>query len=153
MGTVNFYHLSRHRLDETVRMLVARALEQDWKVMLRGTDRAALERLDEVLWLEPEDGFLPHGMEGGPQDAGQPVLLGLGAALPGTRAVLLTGGAAVDPEEARAMERVWLLFEDADPAQVQAARAQWKAVVAAGLPAAYWADETGRWVKKAESGA
>ncbi len=51
------------------------------------------------------------------------------------------------------MERVWLLFEDGDPAQVQAARAQWKAVVAAGLPAAYWADDTGRWVKKAESGA
>lgn len=151
MGVVNFYHLSRHGVEETLRQLVQRALGQGWRVMVRSQDRAALERLDERLWLEPEDGFLPHGLEGGPQDADQPVLLGQGAAVNGAAAVVLLGG-PVDIAEAQAMQRVWLLFEEADPAQVQAARGEWKAVTAAGLAAAYWADASGRWEKKAESG-
>lgn len=151
MGVVNFYHLTRFTVDEVVTMLCGRALAQGWRVMIRGADRSALERLDDRLWLAPEDGFLPHGLEGGPQDADQPVLLGQGAVVNGARAVLLLGTQAVDPAEAAAMERVWLLFEDADPAQVAAARGQWKAVTAAGLPAQYWADASGRWEKKAES--
>ncbi|MCB6177285.1 DNA polymerase III subunit chi [Rhodobacter sp. Har01] len=153
MGVVNFYHLTRSTLDEAVTMLCDRALAQGWRVMVRGPDRAALERLDARLWLGPEDGFLPHGLEGGPQDADQPVLLGQGPAVNGAQAVLLLGALPVDPAEAAALERVWLLFEDADQAQVAAARGQWTAVTAAGLPAQYWADASGRWEKKAETGA
>ena len=153
MGVVNFYHLTRFSLDEVVVMLCSRALETGWRVMVRSPDRAALERLDERLWLTPEDGFLPHGLEGGPQDADQPVLLGQGPATNGAQALLLLGALPVDPAEAAALERVWLLFEDADQAQVVAARGQWKAVTAAGLAAQYWADASGRWEKKAETGA
>lgn len=151
MGIVNFYHLTRFTVDEAVAMLCERALAQGWRVMVRGADRAVLERLDGLLWLGREDGFLPHGLEDGPQDADQPVLLGQGAPVNGACAVLLLGTLPVDPAEARAMERVWLLFEDADAAQVAAARVQWKAVTAAGLPAQYWADASGKWEKKAES--
>ncbi len=151
MGIVNFYHLTRFSLDEVVTMLCDRALQQGWRVMVRDADRAALERLDGRLWLEPEDGFLPHGLAGGPQDADQPVLLGQGAVVNGACAVLLLRALPVDLAEAQAMERVWLLFEGADEAQVAAARVQWKAVTAAGLPAQYWADASGKWEKKAES--
>ncbi|VDC30135.1 DNA polymerase III subunit chi [Pseudogemmobacter humi] len=153
MGAVKFYHLTRHALDEAAQMLLGQALAQGWRVMLRGPSREGLERLDSQLWLRPEEGFLPHGLEGGPHDADQPVLLGEGAAVNGARAVMLLAGVRVEPEEARGMERVWLLFEDADEAQVKAARAEWKAVTAAGLAAEYWADASGRWEKKAESGA
>ena len=51
------------------------------------------------------------------------------------------------------MERVWLLFEDGDETQVEAARTEWKAVTTAGLAAQYWNDASGRWEKKAESSA
>ncbi len=153
MGTVLFYHLTRHSPAEVVQRLTLRTLETGGRVMLRGQDRAALDRLDQWLWLHPEDGFLPHGMEGGPQDADQPLLIGQGAAVNGAKVLMLMGGMSVDPQEAQAMDRVCLMFEDADPAQVQAARNEWRAVTAAGLVAEYWADASGRWEKKAESGA
>ncbi len=146
-----FYHIGNLTLEETAISLAGRALARDWRVMLRGPDRAALERLDERLWLYPDDGFLPHGLEGGPYDADQPLLLGQGAAVNGARALMLLAGVSVDPEEARRMERVWLLFEAADAAQVAAARAEWRAVTAAGLAAEYWSDEGGRWARKAQS--
>ncbi|MGB4827451.1 MAG: DNA polymerase III subunit chi, partial [Paracoccaceae bacterium] len=88
----------------------------------------------------------------GALDADQPVLLGQGKAVNGARAVMLVGALAVDPQEAQAMERVWLLFDAGDEGQLQAARAEWKAVTAAGLAAQYWNDESGRWEKKAEAG-
>ncbi|MBK6468678.1 MAG: DNA polymerase III subunit chi [Rhodobacter sp.] len=153
MGTVMFYHLTRSSVDEAVSMLLPRALAQGWRVMLRAADRIGLERLDKRLWLGPEDGFLPHGLEGGTNDADQPVLLGQGAAVNGARAVMLLGALKVDPQEAQAMERVWLLFEDGDETQVEAARTEWKAVTTAGLAAQYWNDASGRWEKKAESSA
>lgn len=153
MAIAMFYHLTRSGVDDTLSMLLARAVGQGWRVMIRGTDRAALERLDTRLWAEPPESFLPHGMEGGPQDAAQPVLLGLGPVANGAQGLFLTDGADVTVAEAQGLERVWLLFDGNDPEAVQAARVKWKSLTAAGIPAQYWSEDSGRWQKKAESGA
>lgn len=152
MGVVMFYHLTRSAPEETLGMLLPRALAQGWRVMVRGRDRAALERLDQALWLDEADPFLPHGMEGGKHDALQPVLIGQGAIANGAQGLFLLDGAETTPEEARPLERVWLLFDGADGAQLQAARAKWKALTEAGLAAQYWSEDSGRWEKKAEKG-
>ena len=93
---------------------------------------------------------MPHGLEGGPQDARQPVLIGMGPATNGARGVLLIDGAEVDLEEARAIDRVWVLFDGESPDRLTQARQQWKRVTAAGVPAQYWSEESGKWEKKAE---
>ncbi|MGP3696510.1 DNA polymerase III subunit chi [Rhodobacter sp. NSM] len=147
-----FYHLTRSSAEDTLRLLLPRALEQGWRVMLRGTERARLEALDLALWRVPEDGFLPHGLEGGAQDARQPVLLGTGAIGNGAQALMLLDGAATDAAEAAPLERVWILFDGLDDGQLSLARAQWKALTGAGLKAQYWSEESGRWEKMAEAG-
>jgi DNA polymerase-3 subunit chi len=152
MGTVLFYHLTRSTLVETLALILPRALGQGWRVMLRGTDPAALDRLDADLWLVGGDeAFLPHGREGGVFDADQPVLLGLGAAPNGARVLALIDEAETSTEEIAALERVWVLFDGNDAARTAAARLQWKAVTAAGQPAQYWSEASGRWQKQAES--
>ena len=146
-----FYHLTRSTPAETLLALVNRALAQGWRVMVRGTDLAALEQLDTQFWLNPEDGFLPHGLQGGPQDADQPVLIGQGAAVNGARALALIDGAAATADELAAMDRVWVLLDGADDARLQAARAQWRALSTAGVAAQYWSEDGDRWEKKAET--
>jgi len=154
MGSVMFYHLTRSTAAEMLAVNAPRALAQGWRVMVRGTDPSALERLDDALWLAGgEEGFLPHGLESGPLDADQPVLLGRGAGGNGARVLALVDGAAATDPEIAAMERVWILFDGGDAARVQAARDQWKAITAAGHLAQYWSDESGRWDMKAESAA
>jgi DNA polymerase-3 subunit chi len=150
MGQVLFYHLLQAGLEETLRALLSRALEKGWRVMLRGTDPALLSALDEALWLHPDDGFLPHGLEGGPHDGAQPVLIGRGAAANGAQALLLVDGATASESELRAAERVWLLFDGSDADAVQAARGEWRRLAAAGLATQYWSDEGGRWQMKTE---
>jgi DNA polymerase-3 subunit chi len=154
MGTVMFYHLMRSTPADTLAVIAPRALQQGWRVMVRGTDQAGLERLDGQLWLKGGDeSFLPHGLEGGAHDADQPVLLGLGAPANGARVLALVDGAGAEDAEIAAMERVWVLFDGNDPDRLQAARGQWKAMVAAGHAAQYWSEDSGRWEKKAESAA
>ena len=152
MGAVYFYHLTRRPLEATLPVLLERSLEQGWRVVVRGTETARMEWLDEKLWLGPEDGFLPHGMSGGPHDARQPVLLTTDARLRAD-CVICVDGAALQLDEVSAAERACILFDGNDPAAVDAARGQWKALTASGCAAQYWSEASGRWEKKAESGA
>ncbi len=144
MGLLMFYHLTRSPAQDTLTTILTRAMGQGWRVMIRSPDRAALERLDAALWLGPEDGFLPHGLQGGDHDADQPVLLGQGAASNGAKGVILLDGAETDLAEAQAMERVWVIFDGADGAQLTKARSQWKSLTDAGVAAQYWSEESGQ---------
>ncbi len=82
MALAMFYHLTRSPLEVTLPVLLARSLKAGWRVVVRGRDEALLGRLDQRLWTDAEESFLPHGMAGGPHDAAQPILLTTGPELP-----------------------------------------------------------------------
>lgn len=150
MGAVYFYHLTERPLEATLPVLLSKALEAGWRVAVRGRSAEALARLDLALWAG--DGFLPHGIAGGPHDALQPVLLTTGAAANGATCLMCVDGAPLDPAEIDAMERVCILFDGADAIRRDEARATWREVTQRGAQAQYWAEEGGRWIRKAESG-
>ncbi len=148
-----FYHLTRSTPQETMVTILPRALSAGWKVMLRGTDEQALTALDTALWIHPDDGFLPHGLAGGPHDADQPILLGQGAITNAAEGLMLIDGAETTAAEAEALQRVWVLFDGADEVALNGARRLWTTLTTAGLAAQYWSEESGRWQKKTEKAA
>lgn len=148
MGAAFFYHLTDTPLEVTLPMLIDKARGAGWRVLVRGKDASLLARLDEILWQGPQDGFSPHGLAGGPHDADQPVLLG-DVDSAGFDCLISIGGADVSPEEVGVLQRLCILFEG-HGAALDHARGQWKALTAAGCAAQYWAQEDGRWTKKAE---
>ncbi|MGV8951595.1 MAG: DNA polymerase III subunit chi [Cypionkella sp.] len=151
MGIAVFYHLTQSSVAATASTILPRALQAGWRVMLRGADAAALQRLDAALWQAGgEESFLPHGLSDGVQDADQPILLGSGAIGNSAQALMLIDGAETTPEEAAALERVWVLFDAQDEAALTGARGLWTRLTAAGLAAQYWSEESGRWEKKTE---
>ena len=152
MGAAYFYHLTQKPLEATLPMLLGKALGAGWRVAVRGTDAARMDWLDQKLWLGPEEGFLPHGLAGGPHDAAQPVLLTVTHEAANDPQCLMTvDGAEVAPDEVKRLERVCILFDGNDPAAVDAARGQWRSLTGAGCSAQYWSEESGRWEKKAEA--
>ena len=151
MGAAYFYHLTRGPLEGTLPVLLEKALGAGWRVAVRGTSRDRMDWLDQKLWMG--EGFLPHGLSGGPHDADQPVLLTNVEGLPnGAACLMAVDGAEVSPDEVKTLERVCILFDGRDDAAVEAARAQWKGLKEAGCAAQYWSEESGRWEKKAETG-
>ncbi|MCR9086713.1 MAG: DNA polymerase III subunit chi [Rhodobacteraceae bacterium] len=152
MGAVFFYHLTRDSAAGTLTTLLPKALAAGMRVEIRGTDADMLDRLDQQLWLGPEEGFLPHGRAGGVHDALQPILLTLAESVDATTSCLMcVGGAPVDPAEVSGLDRACVLFDGDDPAALDQARGQWKALTGAGCAAQYWSQDSGRWEKKAES--
>lgn len=152
MGYALFFRLSHTPVEELVRINTTRALAQGWRVVIRGRDIGALDRLDEALWRDPADGFLPHGIAGGPHDAAQPVLLTLGAERPnGAQALIALEGAEVTPGEIAELERVWIVFDGNDELALQVARSQWRALTSAGAEAEFWSEASGQWRKEADN--
>ena len=88
-------------------------------------------------------------MAGGPHDDDQPILLG-DVASDGFSCVMSVAGAEVTAEEVKSAERVCILFDGHDGDALQHARGQWRTLTDAGCSAQYWAQDGGRWTKKAE---
>ena len=149
MGAAYFYHLTERPLEATLPTLIQKSLEAGWRVAVRGREAAQLDHLDRQLWLG--EGFLPHGLAGGPHDAEQPVLLTTGAVSNDATCLMSVGGAEVSTEEVASSERVCILFDGGDAGAVEHARNQWRNLTEAGVAAQYWAEEGDRWVKKAEA--
>ncbi|MEM9972186.1 MAG: DNA polymerase III subunit chi [Pseudomonadota bacterium] len=150
MGAAFFYHLTERPLEATLPSLLTKSLAAGWRVAIRGPDRERLDALDRALWLG--EGFLPHGMAGGPHDAEQPVLLTVDEPVNGATCLMAIDGVDISLDAVREMERVCVLFDAASDAVLETARGQWRMISDAGLTAQYWAEDGGRWVKKAESG-
>ncbi len=148
MAVARFYHLTQDAPEGLLPLLIGKAQEIGLTVALRGVAEARMAALDQTLWRL--EGFLPHGLAGGPHDADQPVLLVWDARpapdLPNRPGCLIAlDGAPVEAGEAQALERLCIVFDGNDPAAVQAARDQWRALTGAGVAAEYWRREGPRW--------
>ena len=134
--------------------MLERSLERGWRVVLRCGSEAGMAGLDTMLWTYRPESFLPHGTAAGGQAARQPILLTLGDENPnGANVLMLVDGARATLAEMAGYEVTCLVFDGNDERAVEAARGEWRAVSGAGLPAVYWAQERGRWVRKAATGA
>ena len=151
MSEVFFYHLTTSSLGQTLSRLLERTLKNNWRVQLRSGDENALARLDAQLWGGNSPDFLPHGISGGAHDADQPILLTTASENTNdAKALMLVFGAKTSPAEVAQYARVSLVFNGNDEAELQAARADWKALTDVGVTAKYWSQASGRWEMKAE---
>lgn len=152
MGKAMFYHLTRRPVEDTLGMILGKARQAGWRVVVRGTSQERLNWLDEKLWLGPEDSFVPHGIAGGAHDAMQPILLTCSTDLTNAATcVILIDGAEVSEEEVETLERTCVLFDGNAEDALSKAREQWQKIKTAGLIAEYWSEESGAWEKKAQT--
>lgn len=149
MAEIWFYHLTRQPLERVLPPLLEKSLERGWRAVVQTSSEERLRALDDLLWTYSEESFLAHGTAHDGDPALQPVYLTAGAENPnGARIRFFVDGAAVEPHEG--YERTILLFDGNDAQGLAEARAQWKALKAAGHALAYWRQsDAGGWEKQA----
>ncbi|MEA1652294.1 DNA polymerase III subunit chi [Nitrospirillum sp. BR 11164] len=148
MTEVNFYHLQRSSLEQTLPDLLERSLARGWRAVVLSTVEERSEQLAQHLWTWRPDSFLPHGTAKDGHAADQPIWLTAVDERPNDAQVLfLTDGAT----SARMGEytRVCDIFDGIDPDAVAAARQRWKTAKEAGLDLTYWQQTDKGWEKKA----
>ena len=144
---VDFYQLWHGALaDGVIASIGARLVGEGQRLLVVAADEAQRARLDRLLWDQGSASFIPHGIEGTSDDDAQPILLSAGIDAPnGARNLLIADGEW--REAALGYDRAFYLFDDAS---VEDARLAWKLLAGRdGVERNYWANEDGRWVKKA----
>ena len=143
---VDFYQLGDVPLEQVIASISEKILAQDGRLIIVGSDEAALARLNRMLWDQGPTSFIPHGLAGGTDDARQPILLTTSPDAPNlARNILIADGewreAALD------YDRAFHLF---DASTVEAARLAWKLLSGReGVERRYWRQEDGRWTRVA----
>jgi DNA polymerase-3 subunit chi len=143
---VDFYQLGAAQPDNVIAALAGRLLGDGQRLLVVASDEALLARLDRQLWDQGAASFLPHGLAGGADDAAQPILLSTGSDAPNlARNLLIADGEW--RESALTYDRAFYLF---DEVTLEGARLAWKLLAGRdGVERNYWAQEDGKWVKKA----
>ncbi len=171
MTEVWFYHLTTQPLATALPAVLEKALARGWRVVVEVPDEVRLKALDDALWTNAPESFLPHGTIRDRNAGRQPVLLtdepddsGAGGDGAGDEATgadgadaagafdmrLYVGGAVVHLDPATApYRRVVLMFDGRDEAELADARRQWSRLKAQGFVLAYWQQGAeGRWEKR-----
>jgi DNA polymerase-3 subunit chi len=143
---VDFYQLGGAPPEQVIASIVGKLLSEDARLLIVAADEGQLARLDRVLWDQGETSFLPHGVAGGTDDARQPILLSTSPDAPNlARNMLIADGEW--REAALGYDRAFYLF---DNETLEGARLAWKLLSGReGVDRRYWAQDGGKWVKKA----
>ena len=143
---VDFYQIGSTPPEQVIASIADKLLAQDGRLIIVAEEEGLLARLDRMLWDQGATTFLPHAIAGGSDDARQPILLTTSPDAPNlARNMLIADGQW--REAALAYDRVFYLFDDAT---LEGARLAWKLLAGReGVERRYWAQEVGKWVKKA----
>ena len=143
---VDFYQLAGTPAEQVIASIAEKVVEGDGRLIVVAEDEPFLTKLDRILWDQGAAAFLPHGLAGGSDDARQPVLLTTSADAPNqARNMLIADG--IWREAALTYDRGFYLFDDST---LEGARLAWKLLSGReGIERRYWAQENGKWIKKA----
>lgn len=144
---VLFYHLERQPLERVLPSLLERTLERGWRAVVQSGSEERLDALNLALWTYSEASFLPHGSKKDGFASEQPIYLTTSDETPnGARVRFLVDGATA--KDLSGLVRAVYLFDGNDEEATSQARAEWKAVKAAGHACTYWRQSPeGRWQK------
>jgi DNA polymerase-3 subunit chi len=142
----DFWQLSRDPVERVVALIAERTLAASGRLLVVADDADRRAEIGRTLWEAKPEAFLANGEADDAHAERQPILLSPQCrARNGARFVVLADGAWRD--EAESFERAFLLFDDAG---TPAARATWRQLDGrSDVERSYYAQEDGKWVKKA----
>jgi len=148
MTDVNFYHLQRSSLEQTLPKLLEKVLQAGKRAVVMARSDERVEALNTLLWTYDPNSFLPHGSKTDGNAPVQPVWLTTLDENPNGAAVLvLTDGAA--SARLADYERCLDVFDGRDTERVADARERWTGYKEAGHAVTYWQQGERGWEKKA----
>ena len=143
---VDFWQLSHDPVERVVALIAERTRAANEKLLVVSASDEQRASVSRALWEAKPEAFLANGEATAPHADRQPILLSQSCeAVNGARYVVLADGAWRDGVEG--FERAFLLFDEAGTA---AARATWRRFDGReDVERSYYAQEDGKWVKKA----
>jgi DNA polymerase-3 subunit chi len=143
---LDFWQLSRDPVERVVALIAERTRAAGEKLLVVDSDDGRRSAIGRALWEARPEAFLANGEAAAPHAERQPILLSASCdPVNGAQYAVLADGAW--RAEAERFERVFLLFGGTG---IEAARGTWRQFDGRDeVRRSYFAQEDGRWVKKA----
>ena len=151
MTRIDFYHLQKDTLEDTLPKLLDKAYALGKKSLIKVGDEKKLEELNTYLWTYEDQSFLPHGSKKDGSGSLQPIWLTTQDDNPNDATFLfLVNNAGVDVDKISSFERVLNIFNGHDKESLDWSRKFWKDAKNQGYECYYWQrDDRGSWQQKA----
>ena len=135
-------------LEQALPEILSKALERDFRITVKSTDKEHLEEIDKFLWTYNPESFLPHGYLKNGHESEQPIWLTTKDDNPNdSKLLILVNGAASDKIDD--MDLCCEIFDGNNDEAVKQARTSWKEYTEKGYELAYFQqDDNGKWQKK-----
>lgn len=148
MTDIRFYHMQQKKLEQALPEILAKALERQYRVVIKAGNAECLELLDKALWTFQPESFLPHGSAKDSRAEEHPVWLTTEDENPNQANMLVLAGGAAS-ENFSGVDLCCEFIDGNDEAAVLAAREHWKSYKSAGHTLAYFQqDDDGKWHQK-----
>ena len=145
MTEIRFYHIQKKSAEATVFDLAERALTRGHRILIRLKDEDEAKRLNDFLWVNKPESFLPHGME---NPEAQPIFLTATNENLGNADVLFL----MPGSESSGVETFKLvcdILDGRDEEQISAGRARYRDWKTQGHELSYWQQtDAGKWEQK-----
>lgn len=155
MIEVSFYHLTERSVESALLALLELSRGRGWRAVVQAASLGRLKKIDEYLWSYRPESFFAHGGTFDPDPASQPVYLTSedGDNPNDAEIRFFVEGVALAPvldSVAAPTIRAAILFDGADAAELEDARAQWRELREAGYKLVYYQqNDDGKWIEKA----
>lgn len=150
MTRVDFYHLQKSNIENTLPKLLEKAYSTGKKILVKVGNENRVEFLNTHLWTYEEQSFLPHGTQKDGSPEVQPIWLTSQDENPGNATILfLVDGAKCKVDDILSFERVLNIFDGNDKDAVIWSREFWTQLKSQDNDCYYWQqDDKGSWMQK-----
>ena len=147
---IQFYHLLTTPLEVALPQLLPKVLAGGFKAVLKCRDDAQVKLLDEAIWTQDANSFIPHGTASELLADQQPLLLSLAfERMNDAKLLMVLDGSTVPEEAQQGYERMVDMFDGSSEPSLTAARERWKVYKAAEHTLTYYKQQSnGGWKKE-----
>ncbi len=147
MTEIRFYHLQKKSAESVVFDLAERALLKFPRIQIRVRDEADATRLNDFLWSNKADSFLPHGTASDGYSDKQPVFITALNNPNAAEVLFLMPGA--DTSGIAPFKLVCDILDGRDEEQIAAARSRYRDWKSQSHDLSYWQqNDAGKWEQK-----
>lgn len=146
---IRFYHLENMTVEHALPALLQKALQTGKRSVVKTSDPRRVQNINESLWTQNPNNFIPHGTEKEGFAARQPIWITNQDENPNDADVLVL----IDDAECALTNDFSLcciLFNGQNHDILNATRTRWKTYKEQGLSITYWQQGPQGWEKKAE---
>tara|TARA_B100001057_G_scaffold487335_1_gene569900 strand:+ start:598 stop:1071 length:474 start_codon:yes stop_codon:yes gene_type:complete len=144
---VFFYNSSQRDIVADIAWLTENLFMKNNSIVIFCTDQETVEVVDDFLWANREDSFIPHSAKKNGEKSIYPILITTSIDEGYEHDVLLAlNGVLIEEKNWQRFSKIYYFFDNEDNNEKETARSMWKSFSSLNVECKYWINEGNKWV-------